>query len=201
MTFIKGVARLGAAMLIGLLAPSAQAGYVVDLTQEGSNVIATGSGAIDLTGLTFLVATPQSATLGASSASIVTGPLSESIELYTGVTGPSNFGSGGLTGASSGSGDLVGVGDFGEEVGVPTGYVSESPLLDTSTYNGQTFSSLGVTPGTYKWTWGSGANQNVTLVIGAAIPESSTWAMMALGFVGLGFVGWRGPRKTVPHTA
>jgi hypothetical protein len=54
MILIKGIASLGAAMLIGLSAPSAQAGYVVDLTQQGSNVVASGSGAIDLTGLFFL---------------------------------------------------------------------------------------------------------------------------------------------------
>jgi hypothetical protein len=29
----------------------------------------------------------------------------------------------------------------------------------------------------------------------AAVPEPSTWAMMALGFAGLGFMGWRS-RKT-----
>src|SRR5437764_262075 len=32
----------------------AQAGYIVTLQQVGPNVVATGSGAIDLTGLTFL---------------------------------------------------------------------------------------------------------------------------------------------------
>jgi len=36
MTFIKGIAGIGAAMLIGLSAPSALAGYVVDLTQQGA---------------------------------------------------------------------------------------------------------------------------------------------------------------------
>ena len=30
-----------------------------------------------------------------------------------------------------------------------------------------------------------------------SIPEPSTWAMMLLGFAGLGFVGWRGSRRTV----
>jgi hypothetical protein len=76
---------------------------------------------------------------------------------------------------------------------VPAGYVSGNALSDTSTYSGQTFSSLGVTPGTYKWTWGSGANQNFTLVIGggSTVPEPSTWAMMLIGFAGLGFVGYR----------
>ena len=54
MTFIKGIAGLGTAILIGLSALSAQAGYVVDLTQQGGNVVATGSGAVDLTGLSFV---------------------------------------------------------------------------------------------------------------------------------------------------
>jgi hypothetical protein len=59
MIFIKGSASLGAAILIGLFTPPAQAGYVVDLTQQGSNVVATGSGAVDLTGLSgwFLLRT------------------------------------------------------------------------------------------------------------------------------------------------
>jgi hypothetical protein len=54
MILIKGIASLGAAMLVGLSALSAQAGYVVDLTQVGSDVVASGSGAIELSGLTFL---------------------------------------------------------------------------------------------------------------------------------------------------
>ena len=46
-------AAIGVAMLTGygLSAQPAQAGYVVDLTQ-GVNVVASGTGAIDLTGLT-----------------------------------------------------------------------------------------------------------------------------------------------------
>ena len=58
MTFATRMASgtaIGAAMLIGLSAPSAQAGYVVTLTQEGGDVVATGMGLIDLTGLSFVV--------------------------------------------------------------------------------------------------------------------------------------------------
>jgi hypothetical protein len=32
-------------------------------------------------------------------------------------------------------------------------------------------------------------------------PEASTWAMMVLGFAGLGFMGWRGSRKTAALAA
>lgn len=35
----------------------------------------------------------------------------------------------------------------------------------------------------------------------AAIPEASTWAMMGLGFAGLGFLGYRKAGKTAPRMA
>jgi hypothetical protein len=51
---------------------------------------------------------------------------------------------------------------------------------------------------------GSNLGPNIDLTIegdgvfalGGAVPESSTWAMMALGFAGLGAMGWRASRKT-----
>jgi PEP-CTERM motif-containing protein len=204
MAFIKGIASLGAAMLIGLSAPPAQAGYVVDLTQQGSNVVATGSGPIDLTGLTRLGGILSEAPrLSPSAPSVITGPTSGPLlDGYTGVSGPANFGSGHQTIANSGSGDFVGI-FFGGELDVPHGYVSDSPLSDSATYDDQTFISLGATPGTYKWTWGSGANQNFTLVIGAVVPEPSTWAMMLFGFAGLGFMGYQsaGRRRRTARSA
>jgi hypothetical protein len=41
----------------------------------------------------------------------------------------------------------------------------------------------------------------ITLTVTTAVPESSTWAMMALGFCGLGFAGYRASRKTPAFTA
>jgi hypothetical protein len=34
-----------------------------------------------------------------------------------------------------------------------------------------------------------------------AVPEASTWAMMLLGFGGLGYAGWRGSRNPALHSA
>jgi hypothetical protein len=34
-----------------------------------------------------------------------------------------------------------------------------------------------------------------------AVPESSTWAMMVVGFAGLGYAGWRGSRNTAGRAA
>ncbi len=39
-------------------------------------------------------------------------------------------------------------------------------------------------------------NLTVTVLTGAAIPELSTWAMMLMGFAGVGFVGYRRTVKT-----
>ena len=57
-------------------APSAQAGYVVTLEEVGSNVVATGSGPIDLTGLNFAGSIFNSPTyIQPNLAGILTGPL------------------------------------------------------------------------------------------------------------------------------
>jgi hypothetical protein len=196
MTFIKGIASLGAAMLIGLSAPPARAGYVVDLTQQGPNVVATGSGAIDLTGLAFATAISLDPLL-IPGGIIVTGAAARG-DVFQIPTGLPVFGSGGFISADSATGDLVGIDSFlvGEGAPfpglvVPDGYHSDGPLSDTATYLNQTFKSLGVTLGTFETKWGPGANQNFTLVVGTAVPEPSTWAMMLLGFAGLGFMGYQ----------
>jgi hypothetical protein len=203
MTLIKGIASIGAAMLIALSVAPARAGYVVDLTQVGSDVVAKGSGAIDLTGLgNGAEGSISGAFLDPFAGGIITGPFGGvDVNRYPGgggpsITGPSNFGSGGFAAPSSGSGDLVGV--SAGFLYVPAGYVSDNPLSDAATYLNQTISSLGATPGTYKWTWGDGADQNFTLVIGAVVPEPSTWAMMLLGFAALGLIGYRSTGRHRP---
>ena len=112
---------------------------------------------------------------------ILTGPAPSGAALRVNgfVTGPTNFGSGdSQIVASSGSGDLVGitgVGALGGTLALPKNYVSGAALSDTSTYDNATFASLGVTPGTYTWTWGTGATaDSFALQVGPAampVPE------------------------------
>jgi hypothetical protein len=162
MTFVKqigGAVALGAALLLGagLCAPPAQAGYIVDLTQAGGNVVATGSGTLDLAGLTFLgsVTFPFGGLVFPVAGQIAVGSTPLSFDVYGGpATGPTSFGGGGETLASSGSGDNVGIAGPEEELFVPAGYTSGNPLLSSATWDGQTLASLGVTPGVYVWTWG-----------------------------------------------
>jgi PEP-CTERM motif len=207
MAMRAGYPATAAILALGAFAaPSAQAGYVLTLEEVGSNVVATGSGSIDLTGLTFALAGehvfPQ---MSPGLAEIFTGATNLApVDVYGGTSGPSSFGSGSQTLASSGSGDIVGISNESTALAVPSGYVSDSPLSDTSTYANQTFATLGVTPGVYEWAWGAGANQNFTLhfELGAgAVPEPSTWAMMLIGFAGLGYAGCRASRKSAALAA
>jgi hypothetical protein len=116
------------------------------------------------------------------------------------LSGPSNFGSGGPATASSGTGDLFGVTVNLRELNLilPTGYSSGSTLSGTSTYAGSTFASLGMTPGTYVWTWGSGANADsftLRIVSAAAVPEPSTLASGLVAVCALGV--WQTWRRRV----
>ena len=79
------------------------------------------------------------------------------------------------------------MGLFGQ-LSVPDGYVSGAALLSSATWNNATFASLGVTPGTYVWSWGTGLpNQNFTLIIGGAgVPDGgSTVSLLGFGLLGL----------------
>jgi hypothetical protein len=183
-----GAAALG--LCAGVAGP-AQAAYVVSLEQAGANVVASGSGTLDLASLSSRGVDASFSGVTPSVGDIDTGQSPANTPVYGGFTGPTSFGSrSSTTFSSSDTGDHVGIEGATHQLFVPPGYVSGNPLLDTSTYAGATFASLGVTPGTYVWTWGTGANaDSFTLQIGpAAAPEPASLSVLALGLAGLGVV-------------
>jgi hypothetical protein len=169
-------------------APSAQAKFVAIFEEVGSVVFEMGSGQLDLTDLER-EGLSNSGPLVIPSMGSFNGGVSGATEDVLGtITGPSNFGSGGLTHADGGDNDPVGV--SGGQLLVPLNYLSGAMLSNDSVYSNATFSSLGMTPGVYVWSWGSGAHAD-TLTIEIGVPEPSTWAMILLGFAGLGYAALR----------
>ena len=166
--------------------------FMVTLEQVGSNVVATGSGAINLTGLTRHGVSPAIPYLRASSGIINTGIGFLSFG-YTGFTGPTRFGSGGLFLPNTKSGDFVSINNSIGDIFLPVGYVSNAALSDSMTFNNATFASLGVRQGTFVWSWGTGLpNQNFTLIIGSGVPTPDGGTTVSLlGFALLGVAALR----------
>ena len=77
-------------------------------------------------------------------------------------------------------------------IGLPVGYLSNDPLSSSATWTAATFASLGLTPGTYEWTWGTGMDaDSFTLQIGpAGVPDTGS-TLSLLSFASLGLVALR----------
>jgi hypothetical protein len=83
---------------------------------------------------------------------------------------------------------------------VPSGYTSGSSLSDSDTFDSTTISALGLTPGTYTYTWGSGGNaDSLTVDIQGAAPEPGTVCLLSVGVLALALNGVRMRKRTL-HT-
>jgi hypothetical protein len=161
------------------------AGVTINLVESGSDVVMTHTGTLDITGLTLAYPNqgpimwnvyPQNGAVQAGS--------SVNRDIYSGLSvSSSSLGSGSITNATSSSGDHVYVSNG--FISLPIDFISGSSLTGSNTFTGASFTSLGVTPGTYVWSW---AADSITLNISAsAVPEPSTYAALA-GLAIFGFV-------------
>ena len=175
----------------------ADAAIVINIFDVGSDVVASTSGPADLTDLTAidtaLLFAPGEVT--PSKGSVTAGNPGQTL-FFKGADGPESFGTGGKTEASVGNGDFVGVfavNPFAVSpvILLPQKYASGSALKGSSVFEGQSLESLGLTVGEYTFTWGVGEHADSLTIKVGDVPEPSTWAMLLLGFAGLGFAGYR----------
>ena len=153
---------------------SASAPMTVTIYESSSNVVMSASGTVDLTGLTLVDSNfgpIGGGGLGINSATFICGNNGSYASTYSGFTSvPSNFGSGSSANPSSASGNYFGVIMNGQPpyfLLVPTGYTSGTNISSTLTFTGQTLSSLGLTNGTYTYTWSGGS---IDVVVGGPAP-------------------------------
>jgi PEP-CTERM motif len=167
-------------------------GYVITFENVGPDVVEVGGGTLDLTGFTLsrLLIQPiiflLSFDAGSAFATVYKGNVS-------GIAG--GWGTG-FAIANVSSEDHFLFNAIGTEIGVPTDYIFGAPLAQTATFNNQSLTSLGLVTGTYVYSWGAGIHADtltvqICVAPPPAVPEPSTWAMMLIGFAGLGFAAVR----------
>ena len=186
-----------AAVALAIAPRRTDAAFTFTLSQVGNDVVITGSGTINFSALSLYVnggGTTRIYPAGALLYSGSTGFTSFNGFNGGGLKGPANFGTGGLILPSSGTGSFVGIDGSDLVLLLPSGYTSGTSLTDTSTYLGQTFTTLGFTPGTYTYTWGSGANADSLTITG--VLEPTTWALLGFGALVVGAMNLRRRRAT-----
>jgi hypothetical protein len=154
--------------------PSPAVGQVMNMTllEVGGDVVLSGAGTLNLTSLTNVQPLFRDSNIVPSASQFgcgLAGPGPFNSRLYTGSTfnSPTNFGTGNQTLGSSGTGDFFGVtfGTPNNQLFIPSGYTSGSFISGTTTFNSTTLATLGATPGTYTWSWGTGGNISTIVMI------------------------------------
>lgn len=173
---------------LALLSVSAHAVYTIQLVEVGGDVVATGSGSLNMSASVSLSPASQWAfTIPVASWITVGQTVGTAVDYYVmqNFVAPPNIGTGTvLVTATSGSGGNVGV-NAGSVI-VPLGYVSGTALpAATSTWAGASLASLGITPGTYTWSWGTGPTAdsivlNASVAPPQAVPTLGEYAMLGL---------------------
>jgi hypothetical protein len=147
---------------------SAPSGFTVTISQVGSDVVWNGSGSFNLAALSSIAGSNMGSVYSPSFGLWIIGP-NASTDQYSGVTTyPSSFGSGTVAFVTSSSGSTFGVILVGSErvLNVPSGYVSNTTISGSATYETQTIAGMGLSSGTYTWSWGVGANvSSITMII------------------------------------
>lgn len=178
----------------------ARAELIITFSQSGSNVVASGTGSLNFLDLSFQGFDFNPPSVNAATGTAVIGAPGNYADYYGTISGPSSFGPGGSFNASSGTSTAPGntgagvIGATGQLL-VPGGYFAGTPFTVSSTWDNTTISGLGLTPGTYTWTWGSGSNADSLEVIvpGASVPEPASLTLLALGAAGM--IGYASRRR------
>lgn len=192
----KIVLAATAALAFVLSAAPASAAYVINVYQSGANVVASGSGSLNISGLTMNNSpTSGNGWVFPSGAYMKVGSGMSVLAQGVGITGPSNYGTSplSLVNADINTGAIVGINMQAAPaqtrfIFVPQGYVSGANLgMSTSTYNNKTLSGLGLTAGnSYTWTWAADSFTINVLSTAPGVPEPATWLMMIAGFAAMG---------------
>jgi len=164
---------------------SAHASLIITAVESGSDVVFSYNGSIDLTGAPSPTGPGSSAFINASAPALSFRDFSAGQADQYNLPSPppafSTFGSGAAHVPTSTSGDILRLSGAStpHQISLPVGYTSNTAISGTMTFVGQSFVSLGLTPGDYVWdlTFSGGPAQDATISV---VPEpSAVYGMLA----------------------
>ncbi len=184
------------------------ADLTLTFTQNGSEVDESGSGTINTSALTNLTTGFSSPGMVPSSAFTIVGSSSSPspINGWGGISGPASIGPGGFIVASSGTGQAFGIrflrlSNHSKQHPVANELcLGLFPFRARRHFRASPLSTLGLTPGTYTYTWGAGVTADSLTVqinpVTTVSPEPPTWIMAVAGAGIAGVARWRRRRAS-----
>ena len=172
------------AMAFALAAGVAQAAtFTTNFWQAGSDVQASGQGAFDLDGMTPIGDGMSEHRIWSVLGFFLFG-TQDFMAYGSTFSGPGIFGNGGEVQATQWNGDSAGLWVEQGFFYVPLGYVSGSALSNAATWANTTLADLGLSTGTYSYTFGT--NTYNVIVGDASVPTVPVPATLPLVLAALG---------------
>jgi len=197
MSLTRQIPRLAAALAFFLSAAAwmpSHGAVIITATETAGNVVFSFTGSVITAGLSstgsgvFDSSTIAPTSSGFTSAGDFLG-ATPNFYFNSVLTGPAAFGTGSSFTADSSSGDPLEFFPGATGLRLKFGYTSGAALSGSMTFNSKTFTTLGVTPGSYVYEIKDGSNNlvdTITMNIGAgAVPEPSRALLAGLGLGGL----------------
>ncbi|MDF7807787.1 PEP-CTERM sorting domain-containing protein [Pontiellaceae bacterium B12219] len=173
-----------------MMAFYSHAGIIVNLVEQGSDVVATATGSLDMSAFNPTGSSNPgtvSSYMWLDIGSAMTFGGTGGNDFYTADTliGPeSSMGTGGYLGASTADTGTT-IGWYGQSLTIGSDYVSGASIDREMTFSNASFNSLGLNEGSYVWTFTTDGNTETYTV---NVPEPATLGLAGVFGAGILFV-------------